>query len=218
MQEIFIRVLGFVVPLFCQSVLRRKALALVNGVVELGVGVGHFPAVDVEFEPLDLGWIVRLFLGQRRNFNGVVHNERRLDHLVFTELVKEHGDNVALLVAVLVLNALLVGQFPGLFVRGDLVEVNAGLGLDGVVHGDPGKRFAEVNVNAVVRNERGTADRLRQMAVHALGQFHHALVVRVRLVEFHQSELGVVTGVDAFVAEDAANFIDPLQAADDETL
>ena len=56
--------LGFFVALLGQGILGGKALALVDGIIELGIGVAHLPAIDVEFEALDLGRIIGLFLGQ----------------------------------------------------------------------------------------------------------------------------------------------------------
>ncbi len=103
-EEVLVGVLGLFIALLGQSVLGGEALALVDGIVELGVGVAHLPAVDVELEALDLGRIVGLFLGQRADLDRMVHNEGGLDHLVFAELVEEEVDDVALLVAVLILD------------------------------------------------------------------------------------------------------------------
>ena len=217
-EEVLIGVLGLFVALLGEGVLGGEALALVDGVVELGVGVAHLPAVDVELEALDLGRVAGLFLGQRADLDGMVHDEGGLDHLVLAELVEEEVDDVALLVAVLIFDVALVGQLLGLFVGGDLVEVDAGLFLDGVDHGQAAEGLAEVDLGAVVGDGGGAADLLGQEAVHVLGQVHHAVVVGVGLVELHEGELGIVAGVKTLVAEDAADLIDPLESADDEAL
>ena len=52
----------------------------------------------------------------------------------------------------------------------------------------------------------------------ALGELHHVVVVGERLVGLEHRELGVVAGVDALVAEDAADLEDPLEPADDQPL
>ena len=148
----------------------------------------------------------------------MVHDEGGLDHLVFAELVEEEVDDVALLVAVLILDVALVGKLLGFFIGGDLVEVDAGLFLDGVDHGQAAERLAEVDLGAVVGDGGGAADFLGQEAVHVLGQIHHAVVVGVGLVELHEGELRVVTGVKALIAENAADLIDALEAADDQAL
>ena len=51
-----------------------------------------------------------------------------------------------------------------------------------------------------------------------LGQVHHVVVVAERLVGLEHRELGVVAGVEALVAEDAADLEDPVHAADDQPL
>ena len=47
---------------------------------------------------------------------------------------------------------------------------------------------------------------------------HHGVVVGVGLVELEHGEFGVVLDVYAFVAEVVADFVDALEAADDEAL
>ena len=44
------------------------------------------------------------------------------------------------------------------------------------------------------------------------------MVVGVGLVELHEGELGVVAGVKALIAENAADLIDALETADDQAL
>ena len=52
----------------------------------------------------------------------------------------------------------------------------------------------------------------------ALGELHHVVVVGERLVRLEHRELGVVAGVDAFVAEHATDLEHALEPADDEPL
>ena len=51
-----------------------------------------------------------------------------------------------------------------------------------------------------------------------LVELHHVVDVPVRGVELEHRELGVVRRVDAFVAEDAPDLVDALEAADDQAL
>ena len=51
-----------------------------------------------------------------------------------------------------------------------------------------------------------------------LGQLHHALVIGISLVKLQQGEFRVVLDRHAFVAELAADLVDPLKAADDQAL
>ncbi len=52
----------------------------------------------------------------------------------------------------------------------------------------------------------------------ALDDIHHVVEIGVGLIELHRGELGVVLGVHALVAEDAADLIHPLHAAHDQAL
>ena len=51
-----------------------------------------------------------------------------------------------------------------------------------------------------------------------LGQVHHRAVVAVGLIDLEHRELGIVPRADPFVAIDAAEFVDPLHAADEQPL
>ena len=80
-------------------------------------------------------------------------------------------------------------------------------------------RFGEIDrrardVDDGVAAERGARGRDHQV----LGELHHLVVVTKRLVRLEHRELGVVAGVDALVAEHAADLEHPLEAADDEPL
>ena len=59
---------------------------------------------------------------------------------------------------------------------------------------------------------------LGKRGVNALGDVHHVVEIGVGLIEFNRGEFGVVLGVHALVAEDAADFINPVHAADDQAL
>ena len=65
-----------------------EAPPLVDGVVELGVGVGQLAAADVQLEPVDQARILALLLGQRRQLDREVGDERRLDEAGSTRLSK----------------------------------------------------------------------------------------------------------------------------------
>ena len=51
-----------------------------------------------------------------------------------------------------------------------------------------------------------------------LGQVHHRAVVAVGLIDLEHREFGIVPRADAFVAIDAAQLVDPLDAADQQPL
>ena len=56
------------------------------------------------------------------------------------------------------------------------------------------------------------------MAIEVLSQVHHAMVIGIGLIELHERELRIVAGIHALVAEDAANLIDLVHAAHDQSL
>ena len=65
----------------------------------------------------------------------------------------------------------------------------------------------------------GAADRaVRRRSTSALGQLHHRVLVAVGLVGLEHRELGGVRGVEALVAEGAADLVDPVDAADHRPL
>ncbi len=209
---------GLCVARGSQRILRREALALVDGVVELAVGVAHLAPVDKELKALDLAGVAGLFLGEGADLDGVIHDEHRLDQILLAEGLEEEIDNVAALMPLLISHIVLTCNALGLLLGEDLVEVDAGVALDGVDHGQPLKGLAEVDLGALVADGRLAADDLRQPAEHLLGKIHHPMVVGIGLIELHQRELGVMAGIQSLIAEDAADLEDLLQAADDQAL
>ena len=71
----------------------------------------------------------------------------------YEEEPEEEVEDIAALVAVLVLNALFVGNFASLFEGSYLVEVNARIFLYCVKHCDSFKRLAEIHLNAVIGDD-----------------------------------------------------------------
>ena len=70
------------------GVLLGETLPLINGIVQLRVSVGHFPAVHKEFKPLHIVRILRFLLGQRRDFNGMIHYKCRLYQMFLYKFFK----------------------------------------------------------------------------------------------------------------------------------
>jgi len=82
---------------------------------------------------------------------------------------------------------------------------------------DPAERGPEVYLHPVVVHF-GDAGQLGAAGEDLLGQLGHGVVVAVGLVGLQRGELGVVAGVHALVAEDAADLVDAVETADDELL
>ena len=64
-EEVFVGRVGLFVALGEGGLLRLEALALVDRVVQLGIGVRHLPAVHEQLETLNIVGILGLFLCQR---------------------------------------------------------------------------------------------------------------------------------------------------------
>ena len=120
--------------------------------------------------------------------------------------------------ALLILHSVLFCKGAGLLQIRYLIPVHAGILLHRVHHGDALEGLSEIHLHAVVHDLRGSQDLLGHRAVEVLRQIHHAVVIRIRLVELHQGKLRIVAGIQSLVAEHAADLIDALQAAHDQAL
>ena len=78
--------------------------------------------------------------------------------------------------------------------------------------------MAHVDLVALVGDDQAAADLLSQPLVQLFHQVHHAVVVGERLVQLDGGELGVVLGVHALVAEDAAHLVHTVHAAHHQPL
>ena len=98
------------------------------------------------------------------------------------------------------------------------VKIHAGVFFHSVHHCDTFKRFPEIHLDTVVGNLCGAKHFQSHVAVQFFCEIHHAIIVRISLVEFHQRKFRVVAGVNALVSKDAPNLKDTLQAADNQPL
>ena len=82
---------GLLVALSQKLLLCPKTLPLVDGIVDLGVGVGHLPTVHKELKALYKVGVARLFLGQRGNLHRVVQHKGGLDQVLLGEFLEEQA-------------------------------------------------------------------------------------------------------------------------------
>ena len=132
-QEVLVDEHGLVVAALAEFHLLLEACTLVDGVVQLGVGVGQFLAVDHQLEALGQFGVVAVTLAERRHLHGIVGDEGRLDVGAFALLAEDFIDQLALAHRVVHLDAELfahVAQLGFIHTR----DVDAGLLLDGVNH------------------------------------------------------------------------------------
>ena len=109
--------------------------------------------------------------------------EGRLNQLVLNKLVEEQVEDIALQVALLILDVVLLGNRSGFLQGVDLVEVDAGVLLDRLDHADPLKRFAQVDLSVAVEDGGGAQNLEGDVAQQLLGQVHDVLEVGVCLIE-----------------------------------
>jgi len=64
-QEIVVHSHRFVIAFLCQFQLLFKAFKLIERVVQLGIGIGYFLSVDIEFKALYQPGLLAVFLGER---------------------------------------------------------------------------------------------------------------------------------------------------------
>ena len=112
----------------------------------------------------------------------MIHDKGRLDQFFLTVLLEEKVDDIALSMTILKLDVMLFCKLFRFFIGFHRIEINAGLFLDGIVHGQTLEWFTEINLNTVVGNLCASAHFLSQITEHALGQLHHALIIGICLV------------------------------------
>ena len=107
---------------------------LVDGVVQLAECVAVLGAVDEILKALGEGPGRWASFGQRADLDGVVIDEGGLDELILDKGVEELGQDRALCRDLGQLYMMLLGGSDGILVGFPVVEVNAGILLDGLDH------------------------------------------------------------------------------------
>ena len=105
----------------------------------------------------------------------------------------------------------------GVLVRLPVAEVHAAVLLHGVDHGQA-LPVAQIDLVTLIRHDEAAADILRDLLHHVLDKVHHAVEIRIGLIKLDGGELRVVLRVHALVAEDTADLIHAVHAADNEAL
>lgn len=121
--------MSFVVAPFAFLHLFDKAVALVDRIVQFAEAVGQLAAINKAFKTIGQQGIIRVLLAQRRNFQRVVRNDRRLNQVFFYVIFKAAVDNLADAVVFAVFDVQLVGNSPRFFYGLDVRKVFAGVFL-----------------------------------------------------------------------------------------
>ena len=94
-KEVFIHHIRFFVACIAFFYLFQEAFTLVNRVIKLGKAVAHFASVNVTFKTVGNFRIIRIALGERRNFFRMTGNKYRLNKFIFNIFVKAGVNNFA---------------------------------------------------------------------------------------------------------------------------
>ena len=197
------------------SHLPLEALALIDGIVQLGEGVAELGGVDEILKPFGKSGIVRLALGKGADLHGVIVDEGGLDQLLLHEGVKELGQDGAPGGDLGQLNIVGFGAGDGVFVGLPVPEVHAGIFLYRIDHGQPFP-VSQIDLMALIRHHQTAADLLGHLLHHLFHQVHHAVEIGIGLVDLDGGELRIVLGVHSLIAEDAANLVNALHTAHDQ--
>src|ERR1700733_3710811 len=92
---VLVHLVGFRVAVLALRQLLFEALVLFDGVVELAEGVAEFEAAGEEFEALNVGRVVGLGFGERRDLGGVVVDDGGLDEVGLYNIFKKLVHNFA---------------------------------------------------------------------------------------------------------------------------
>ena len=149
------------------SDLALEAGLLVDGVVQLAECVAVLGAVDEILKALGEGRVGGLAFGQRADLDGVVIDEGGLDKLILDKGIEELGQDRALCRDLGQLYMMLLGGSDGILVGFPVVEVNAGILLDGLDHRQAFP-VTHVDLLALVGDLKAAADLEGQALVHLL--------------------------------------------------
>ena len=208
----------FLITGVSKSILCFETLSLVDRVIQLGICVTHFPCITEELETLYLARIRRFLLGQRRNFDRMIHDKCRLDQFFLTVLLEEQVDDITLLVVCLIFNMMLVSKLFSCLIICYFIKVDSCIFLNCFVHCHSGERLTKVDFHTIIRNLSGSAHFFCQITEQGLCQFHHSLIICICLVKLHQSEFRVVTCINTLVTEYTANLVNSFKSTNDQSL
>ena len=112
----------------------------------------------------------------------------------------------------------LVRQLPGILGGLSLIPVHTCILLHGIDHGDPLKGLAKIHLHAIVCDLGRSKNLFSHMAVQVLRQIHHSIIIGICLIQLHQRELRIVSGVQTFIPKYPANLVDTFHTAYDQPL
>lgn len=194
--------------------LRLEQIFLQDGIVEFGVCIRQFHAMDEQLKSLRDFWLRGASFRQWAQARWVIGHEYRTDQGVFDFFFKDFADHH-------------IGMFPiGIepqfssqardpFMIGDL---EAGVLFEQLGVGAAFEWGSEIDFEIAPVSFVPLADGIESFDNDLLGQVHHDPIVCVGPVEFNHCELRIVPRTDPFVSVDAADFVDSLDTANHQSL
>ena len=116
-----------------------------DGIIQFREAIGQFAAIDEGFKTIGQERIVPVLFGERRDFQGMTGDDRRLDKVFFDEFFKESVDDLADAIVLAVFNVVFVSHLAGRFDIGNAFKVSTAEFLDGFDHGHAVPRRREVD-------------------------------------------------------------------------
>ncbi|KAI6775311.1 hypothetical protein HG530_002069 [Fusarium avenaceum] len=227
--EVLIDELGLVVTLVLLAGLLLEAQALVEGVVQLGVGVGDLLLAHESLETLAQTGDLTVVLGQRAHDLRVASDEGGVDTLLLDELTDQLVNNAGVgqrrcaLQVHLLENSLeeVVGLLSVELITGrELLASSLLEGWDHLVT-RPGLLPVDLVFLTTLGVELGlvaTSKVLDKARNHVLGGLHEVVDISVGLVELNGCEFRVVGKISTLVTELASNFVNTVKTANHEHL
>ncbi len=175
---------------------------------------------DKILEPLRKCGVVGLSFCQRGIFHGIIVNKRGLNKLVLCKRVEQRNKHVPFgcRSALFNLYAQLFRAFPCVRVRFPTVVILARIFFNGLLHGQPCPRRAEVQLRALIDYIGGAANVFSNGCIQFLDQIHHCEIVAVSLIDLYRCKFGVVVSVHTLVAENSAHLVNAFKPADQKPL
>ena len=210
--------LGLIIAGCRIGILLCEALALVDGVVELGISVAHLPAVHEHLKSLYIAGLIGILLCKRRDLDRMIHNKSRLDQVLLDILLKEEVEDISLGMAFFKFDVMLLRKGFGLLGRSNLIEIDVCILFHGIYHGDSLKRLAEIHLDPIVNEGCRAQNLLGNVTIHIFRQIHHTIVICICLIKFHQRKFRIMAGIKTLITEDTADLVNSFQTADDQSL
>ena len=146
----------------------------------------------------------------------MIHDKGWLNQMLLNKLFEEEIQDITFFMMLLKFNAFFFSNCLCFFQCGNLVEINVCVFLNGIHHRQALKRLAKVHLNSVISNLCCAQNFLCHIAVQIFCQIHHAVVIGVCLIQFHQSKFRVMSSVKSLVTEYTANLINLFHSADNQ--